>query len=208
MTAASRPVHERRIDLLDGGFYTSDPYPTYAWMREHAPAYWDDANELWGISRYDDVVHIEKHKSLFINSDQDKGGYRPNIPADPAIIGLDDPHHSRRRNLVSRRFTPRAVTSFEDHIRSVVRRLLDDALGHDGPVDVVGELAAPLPAEMIGRLLGFPEDMTPQLQDWSSAVHRPWRWPPVHERRRGCRGDGVRRGLRGAARREAGLPRG
>ena len=168
MTAADRPVHERRIDLLDGGLYTSDPYPTYAWMREHAPAYWDDANEVWGISRYDDVVRIEKHKALFINSDQDKGGYRPNIPADPAIIGLDDPHHSERRKLVSRRFTPRAVTSFEDHIRSVVRRLLDDALGHGGPVDVVGELAAPLPAEMIGRLLGFPEDMTPQLQDWSA----------------------------------------
>lgn len=167
MSEGDRPLEDRDIDLLEGSFYTGDPYPTYAWMREHAPAYWDDTNELWGISRYDDVVHIEKHKALFINSGQDTGGYRPNIPADPAIIGLDDPHHSQRRKLVSRRFTPRAVSSFEDHIRAVVRRLLDDALASGGPVEVVSELAAPLPAEMIGLLLGFPEEMTPKLQDWS-----------------------------------------
>ena len=53
---------DRDIDLLDGEFYANDPYPTYAWMREHAPVYWDATNELWGISRYDDIVEIEKHK--------------------------------------------------------------------------------------------------------------------------------------------------
>ena len=83
----------RTIDLLDGDFYVNDPYPTYAWMRANAPAYWDSTNELWGISRYDDIVEIEKRKDIFISSDQGKGGYRPNIPADPAIIGLDDPLH-------------------------------------------------------------------------------------------------------------------
>ena len=155
------------IDLLDGNFYVADPYSSYAWMREHAPAYWDGTNELWGISRYDDIVHIEKRKDIFINSDQEKGGYRPNIPADPAIIGLDDPLHQRRRNLVARRFTPRAVSSWEDHIRSVVTHLLDDAIGHGGPIEIVDEVAAPLPAEMIGLLLGFPDEMRPQLQEWS-----------------------------------------
>jgi cytochrome P450 family 142 subfamily A polypeptide 1 len=155
------------IDLLDGDFYVNDPYSTYAWMREHAPAYWDATNELWGISRYDDIVAIEKRKDLFINSDQDKGGYRPNIPADPAIIGLDDPLHQQRRNLVARRFTPRAVSNWEDHIRGVVRGLVDDAMAHGGPIDVVDEVAAPLPAEMIGLLLGFPAEMRPKLQEWS-----------------------------------------
>lgn len=163
---ASRPTQERSIDLLDGDFYVNDPYPTYAWMRDNAPAYWDPVNELWGISRYDDIVEIEKDKAHFLNGGQEAGGYRPNMPADPAIIGLDDPHHSARRKLVSRRFTPKAVTSFEEHIREVVTRLFDGAMGH-GPIEIVGELAAPLPAEMIGLLLGFPEEMTPKLQDWS-----------------------------------------
>ncbi len=163
MTLTERPD----VDLLDGAFYVDDPYSAYAWMREHEPVYWDPINELWGIARYDDIVEIEKHKHLFINSDQEKGGYRPNIPADPAIIGLDDPLHSHRRNLVARRFTPKAVSRWEDHVRGTVSGLLDAALAHGGTVEVVGELAAPLPAEMIGLLLGFPQEMFPRLVEWS-----------------------------------------
>ena len=98
------------IDLLAPELYAGDPYPTYAWMRANEPVYWDEVNELWGISRYDDIVRIEKDKETFISSDTEKGGYRPNLPADPAIIGLDDPLHHKRRNLVSRRFTPRAAS--------------------------------------------------------------------------------------------------
>ena len=67
----------RDIDLLDGAFYVSDPYPTYAWMREHAPLYWDATNELWGVSRYDDVVEVETRKDVFTSADRAKGGYRP-----------------------------------------------------------------------------------------------------------------------------------
>lgn len=158
-----RPV----IDLLDGEFYVNDPYPTYAWMREHAPAYWDPVNELWGISRYDDVVEIEKRKDVFISSDQIKGGYRPNIPADASLIGLDDPHHHRRRSLVSRRFTPRAVTRWEGLVRATATRLLDSVAVNGGHAEIVGDLAAPLPAMMIGHLLGFPDDRWADLQSWS-----------------------------------------
>ncbi len=158
---------DRDIDLLDGALYADDPYPTYAWMREHVPAYWDAGNELWGISRYDDVVEIEKRKDLFINSDQAKGGYRPNIPADPAIIGLDDPLHQRRRGVVSRRFTPKAVAVWTDTIRAEVTRLLDTVEAADGHAEIINDLAAPLPAQMIGKLLGFPDDAWPSLQSWS-----------------------------------------
>ena len=97
------------VDLVAPDLYAGDPYPTYAWMRANEPVYWDGANELWGIARYDDVIRIEKDKETFISSDTEKGGYRPNIPADAAIIGLDDPMHTKRRQLVSRRFTPRAA---------------------------------------------------------------------------------------------------
>ena len=157
----------RDIDLLDGSFYTSDPYPTYAWMREHAPAYWDASNELWGISRYDDILEIEKAKDVFISSDQQKGGYRPNLPADPAMIGTDDPLHTKRRKLVARRFTPKAVSSWEDHVRGTVTDLLD-ALEPRGEAELIGDLAGPLPAMMIGDLLGFPREMWPKLLDWSA----------------------------------------
>jgi len=159
-----------KIDLLAPELYAGDPYPTYAWMRANEPVYWDDVNELWGIARYDDIVAIEKNKEVFVNSDKEKGGYRPNLPADGAIIGLDDPLHHKRRNLVSRRFTPRAASAWEDDIRAKVNRLLDGVAANGGTAEVVSDLAAPLPAMMIGKLLGFDEDEWPKLKHWSETT--------------------------------------
>ena len=161
------------IDLLAPELYAGDPYPTYAWMRANEPVYWDGVNELWGIARYDDIVEIEKRKDVFINSDTAKGGYRPNLPADPAIIGLDDPEHSKRRNLVSRRFTPRAANAWEDDVRAKVNAILDDAAAaqaRDGAVEIVEQMAAPLPAMMIGKLLGFDDADWPKLKHWSETT--------------------------------------
>jgi cholest-4-en-3-one 26-monooxygenase len=166
-------VERLAIDLLAPELYAGDPYPTYAWMRANEPVYWDEANQLWGISRYDDIVRIEKDKETFISSDTEKGGYRPNLPADPAIIGLDDPMHHKRRNLVSRRFTPRAASAWEDDIRAKVNRLIDGAVAaqeEHGSVEIVNEIAAPLPAMMIGKLLGFDEDDWPKLKHWSETT--------------------------------------
>ena len=158
------------VDLLAPELYGGDPYPTCAWMRANEPIYWDEINELWGISRYDDIVEIEKRKDVFINSDQEKGGYRPNLPADNAIIGLDDPVHMRRRNMVSRRFTPRAANAWEDDIRGKVTKLLDAMRDNGGSAEIINDVAAPLPAMMIGKLLGFEEDDWPKLKHWSETT--------------------------------------
>ncbi|MDG1988760.1 MAG: hypothetical protein P8J19_01595, partial [Acidimicrobiales bacterium] len=160
------------IDLLDGDFYVTDPYPTYARLRDEDPLHRDETNGLWGVSRYDDIVAIERDKATFSNAGDGSRGYRPNIPADRSIIGLDDPHHMLRRNVVSRRFTPRAVSRWEDHVRETVTALIDDALAdatEDGTcrVEAINQLAAPLPAQMIGLLLGFGPEMWPKLQEWS-----------------------------------------
>ncbi len=163
---------ERDLDLLDGRFYLDDADATYRWARANAPVYWDTTNELWGIFRYDDVVEIEKRKDVFVSSDKEKGGYRPNLPADDAIIGLDDPRHNKRRNLISRRFTPRAVSVWQDDIRDKVSRLLDDAQATTGSVEIVENLAAPLPAMMIGKLLGFPDDKWRDLKHYSETTIR------------------------------------
>jgi len=158
------------IDLLAPELYGGDPYPTYAWMRANEPIYWDEVNELWGISRYDDIVEIEKRKDVFINSDQEKGGYRPNLPADNAIIGLDDPLHMKRRNMVSRRFTPRAASAWEDDIRAKVTGILDAVRDKGGSAEVINDVAAPLPAMMIGKLLGFDDADWPKLKHWSETT--------------------------------------
>jgi cholest-4-en-3-one 26-monooxygenase len=163
------PVAERApagaIDLLDGALYAGDPDPTYTWLRRHAPVYRDETNHLWGISRYHDVVAIEKDPETFCSSE----GYRPNLAADDSMIGNDDPRHNERRRLVARRFTPKAVAGHEDDVRDVVRGLVDAVAGR-GRCEVVEDLAAPLPAMVIGRLLGFDDDLWRRVKHWSEAT--------------------------------------
>ena len=161
------PAQDRSaIDILDGDFYVNNPYPTYQWLRDNDPIHWDSTNELWCVSRYDDIVEIERNKELWVSSGKTQGGYRPNIPADDSLIGLDDPVHNKRRNLVSRRFTPRAVSAWQDEVREKVVALIEPIIASGGG-DIVRDLAAPLPAMMIGKLLGFPDDAWPLLRDWS-----------------------------------------
>ncbi len=157
-------------DILQPEFYMGNTaHEAYAWMRANDPVHWDSTNEIWGISKYADVIEVEKDKKVFISSG-DETGYRPKTSADKSIIGLDDPEHTKRRMLVARRFTPRAVGKWEDEIRDHVNALLDDAAAKataGESIEVISELAAPLPAMMIGKLLGYPHEMWPKLKEWS-----------------------------------------
>lgn len=153
------------IDLLDGEMYAGDPSEVYAWLRRQAPVYRDEANGLWGVSRHSDIRAIERDPGLWTNS----GGYRPQIPTDPSMIGTDDPEHARRRRLVYRRFTPRGVARYAGRIRATAVELIETALW-EGTVDAVPALAAPLPARMIGWLLGFPDEAWPKLAHWSATA--------------------------------------
>ncbi|MEU6796246.1 cytochrome P450 [Nonomuraea wenchangensis] len=154
------------VDLLDGDLYAGDPAPVYAWLRQHSPVHHDEANGLWGVSRHADISAVERDPGLWTST----GGYRPQLPSEPSMIGLDDPEHAARRRLIYRRFTPRYVRdAYADRVRAVVAEQLDRAL-EKGTVDAVDALAAPLPARMIGRLLGFPDADWPRLKHWSETT--------------------------------------
>jgi cytochrome P450 family 142 subfamily A polypeptide 1 len=151
-----------QIRLLDPEFYSGDPYPTYAWLRDHSPIHWDARHKVWGISRFDDVVAIEKNPELYTSAQ----GSRPRIDGDPSMINNDDPHHNDRRRIVSPQFTPRAVRRKEARVRGFVTQLID-AICERGECDVVQELAAPLPSMVINEWLGFPQEMWPRVKWWS-----------------------------------------
>jgi cytochrome P450 family 142 subfamily A polypeptide 1 len=153
------------IRLLDGEFYAGDPYPTYAWLREHSPVHWDAKHEIWGISRFADVVEIEKNPERYSSL----SGSRPKSDGDTSMINTDDPHHNRRRRLVSPRFTPRAVRKHEATVRRRATELID-AVAVKGECDVVEELAAPLPAMVINEWLGFPPEMWKKCKWWSEVT--------------------------------------
>ena len=150
------------IDLMNGEFFGSDPFPAYAWMREHAPAYHDEANDLWALTRYGDVKSAGTDTAVFSNA----GGIRPKFPPLPMMIDYDPPEHTRRRRLVSAGFTPRRVKAMEDHVRAVCDAVIDGVC-EQGECDFVRDIAAPLPLNMIGDLLGIAPADRPGLLRWS-----------------------------------------
>ncbi len=162
--AGARPV----FDLLDPDFYVADPHAAYRWMREHEPVYWDERNALWGISRHRDVLDVERRPDVFVN----RLGYRSvRDEAETTMISQDDPRHLQQRRIVSGRFTPRAVAEHESFIRAVVTGLID-AVADAGRMEVVGDLAAPVPARLTARLLGLPESRWLDIRSWSERLMR------------------------------------
>ena len=78
-------------------------------MREHAPVFYDPTNDVWAITRYDDVLAIEKDAKGFSSYKAP----RPHGQSLPMMISMDNPLHQRRRSLVYRGFTPKRVAEHE-----------------------------------------------------------------------------------------------
>jgi cytochrome P450 family 142 subfamily A polypeptide 1 len=154
-----------KIRLLEGTTYL-DPFAAYTWLREHSPVHWDEEGEVWGLFRHAEVMFASKHPALFSSQ---RNGSRPDSPALPSMINLDDPVHNLRRRLVYRGFTPRAVLEHEPFVRGLVTELID-AVAALGRCDFVADLAGPLPMLVIGELLGVRREDRMRLQRWSDAM--------------------------------------
>ncbi len=150
------------IGLTDGTFYGGDPFPAFAWMRDHAPAYFDEEAKVWGITRYTDVKEISKDPETFSNA----GGIRPDSGALPMMIDCDAPEHVRRRRLVSEGFTPKRIRESEAGIRAICDGIIDRVC-EAGTADFVRDIAAPLPMIVIGNMLGVAPEDRDDLLRWS-----------------------------------------
>jgi cytochrome P450 family 142 subfamily A polypeptide 1 len=150
------------IRLLDGEFYAGDPHRAFAWMRRHDPVHFDEHGGVWGIALHEDVTEVSRRPELYCSG----GSSRPDAPALPSMINLDDPVHLRRRGLVNRGFTPRRVADHEPVIRALCRELIRNA-AERRRCDFVEEIAAPLPMALIGDLLGVDPADRGMLQRWS-----------------------------------------
>ncbi|MEI8001879.1 MAG: cytochrome P450 [Actinomycetes bacterium] len=151
------------VNVLDPAFYV-DPWGAYTWLRDEAPVFWDPVQRMWAVSRHEDVIAVEKDSARYSSFP----GSRPHLDqsADRSMINLDEPAHQQQRNLVARRFTPRAVRSHEDRVRACVTAILDEveALGE---CEVVEAIASRLPAMMICDFLGYPPEWWVKAREWS-----------------------------------------
>jgi cytochrome P450 family 142 subfamily A polypeptide 1 len=156
------------IDLLDPALYQSNPHDVWAWMRANEPVYRDEKNKLWGITRHADVMDVERRSSVFSSS----GVYRAVLsPGESNMIAQDDPRHRQQRMLVQPQLTHAGVATRTAEVEALVAELVAEAVAQ-GEFDVVELIAGQLPARLTARLLGFPEEMWPQVKSWSERLMR------------------------------------
>ncbi len=151
-----------------------DPFPVYRQLRTHAPVYRNDALGFWALSRYDDVLAAFKDTQTFSNA-QGVSLERSSM-SDPSAVAsflaMDPPRHDQMRALVSRGFTPRRVVDLESRIRALTAGHIESFVSA-GHCDVIQDLAAKLPMDVVGELLGVPPADRDELRHWADAVvHR------------------------------------
>ena len=162
-------------DELFGPDFFVDPYPIYAAIRAEDPVQ-ETAFGPWLLLRYADVNRVLRDPAVSVAFDDDllddrieQVLGRPRRPSAQPMLRADPPDHTRLRRLVQKAFTPRVIAD----LRPLVEQLVDTALDTfdtTGTVDIIGDLAFPLPFVVISRMLGMPETDAARLRDWSHTM--------------------------------------
>ena len=166
------------LNPFEPGFF-DDPYPRYERLRTEAPVHRSQFG-TWNVMGYDDCLRVLRDPSLSVEE--------PNATPLPgmlelralagersrgsrAMLNLDPPDHDRLRRLVSKAFTPRTVQTLRPRAQAIVDETLDNA-GRKGRVDLVAELAFPLPFTVISEMLGMPAGRRDEVREWSHTLTR------------------------------------
>jgi len=156
-----------------------DPFPLYAWLRDHDPAHWSESLNAWVVTRYDDVVDVFDRPEIFSSDrfrkvDERYASQRPAVRAVAEVLGhwlvfRDPPDHDRLRGLLQSSFTPKQLESSRDRIQRTVDALLDRVVV-GGAMDFIRALGFPLPAIVIAGLMGAPEEDLESIKTWSDRL--------------------------------------
>ena len=144
-----------------------NPYPLFARIREASPfAELDGALVVFG--RYDDCSRILRDPRA--SSERERSRLVPEDLRDRprSFLSLDPPDHTRLRGLVAKAFTPRVIARLAPRIEQITAELLPAAPG--GQVELVGQLAYPLPVRIISELLGVPAADHARFAGWSARL--------------------------------------
>jgi cytochrome P450 len=148
-----------------------DPYPYYERLRRDAPV-WRGELGYWTVARHDDVTQVLKNPQVFSSAGMGGpigGGQGMGSGQMRSIITSDPPVHTGFRNLVNRAFTPRMVADMEPRIRAIARELIEKVAA-SGTMDVVRDLATPLPVIVIAEILGVDASRRDDFKRWSNAI--------------------------------------
>jgi len=179
-TTDQTEVDEPFFNPLEPG-YVENPFPHLKQMREHDPVHLT-LLDLWVLFDYDDVFRLlrdpamsvddanienanEERRQMFIEA----AGGEDQLEPSRSILDVDPPDHTRMRRLVSKAFTPASIEALRPRVQQLVDQALD-AMEARGSAEMIGELAFPLPFDVISEMLGMPESDKEQVAEWSAAL--------------------------------------
>lgn len=163
----AQDIKQSVLDIdLNGPEAALNPYPLYEQVRAHDPVHWNKSDEFWYITRYADLMSLirdprasskrieNRARSLSEESREKVSLYLDALSS--WILDSDPPTHTRIRSLVNKAFTPRMIENMRSRIQDLVDEMLDKVQGN-GHMDVIADLAIPLPGTVISDMLGIPE---------------------------------------------------
>jgi cytochrome P450 len=158
-----------QIDLTDLDlFLHGDPYAAFAQLRREAPVYWHErkGRGFWAVTRYDDALRVYHDPGTYSSERGISLQFDDAVP-DQAGSGMmmiltDPPRHNKIRQVVSRRFTPRAINAYAPEVRKICDEIIDSVIER-GECDFVVDIAGKLPTAAICEMLGIPAEYRDQM---------------------------------------------
>lgn len=149
-----------------------DPYPVYARLREKSPVYRNETDDFWALSRHADVLAALRDSARFSSVNGlriEPAFWGPTAERFFSFVAMDPPKHTRMRGLVARAFTQRRVQELEPRIREIARECIRPHLDGD-EFDMMTDVAARFPTDVISELVGVPESDRGMVRDLGMAV--------------------------------------
>jgi cytochrome P450 family 142 subfamily A polypeptide 1 len=143
----------------------ADMRERFRWLRQNDPVYWSEQDQLWIITRYEDVQFVSKNQAIFTSGE----GVRPAVPTKIGLIDEHEPRHGQLRGLINKGFTPRMVKKLEVTFRELTTRAID-AIAQEGECDFVESISVPLPLWLIASMMGIREEDWDRFHEWSDAL--------------------------------------
>ena len=162
------------MSLLSSGLslVRRNPYPVFSVMRRFQPVAHIKRYGLWVVFKYEDAKRVlTDHATFSSDFSNIPGALASQREIAHNIITSDPPMHTKLRGLVTRAFTARTVGNLEPRIAALTHEMLD-AVSESGQMDLVDDLAYPLPVVVISEMLGIPAEDRAQFRVWSDELVR------------------------------------
>jgi len=134
----------------------------FTWLRDNDPVYWSEQDQLWVITKYEDVVFCSKNQDFFTSAE----GVLPGGAGKLGLIDEAEPRHAKLRGLINKGFTPRMVAKLEQDFRKITADCIDD-VASKGECDFVDAISVPLPLRLIAGMIGIKPQDYDDFHRWS-----------------------------------------